>query len=31
MEARKIRLLLELRRQGISDISVLTAVEQIPR
>ena len=31
MEARKIRLLLELRRQGISDINVLTAVEKIPR
>ena len=31
MEARKIRLLLDLRRQGISDINVLTAVEKIPR
>ena len=31
METRKIRLLLELRRQGISDTNVLTAIESIPR
>ncbi len=31
IEARKIRLIMELRRQGISDTAVLSAIERIPR
>lgn len=31
MDARKIRLLLELRRQGIADTEVLGAIEKVPR
>lgn len=31
LEARKIRLLMELRRQGVSDTRVLSAIERVPR
>ena len=31
IEARKIRLIMELRRQGLADTAVLSAIERIPR
>ena len=31
LEARKIRLVMELRRQGVTDRDVLSAIERVPR
>ena len=31
LEARKIRLIMELRQQGVTDTEVLSAIERVPR